>query len=56
VGSDFDGFRPPEPKGLEDVTCMPAITAGLVQRGYSEEEVGKILGGNFMRVFRQVLG
>jgi membrane dipeptidase len=56
LGSDFDGFRPPEPKGLEDVTCMPAITAGLVQRGYAEEDVRKILGGNLMRVFRQVVG
>jgi membrane dipeptidase len=56
LGSDFDGFRPPEPKGLEDVTCMPAITAGLVQRGYAEEDVRKILGGNLLRVFRQVVG
>jgi membrane dipeptidase len=55
LGSDFDGFHPPEPKGLEDVTCMPAITAGLVTRGYAEEDVRKILGGNFMRVFREVV-
>ena len=56
LGSDFDGFSPPPPVGLEDVTCMPNITAGLVERGYSVEGVRKILGGNFLRVFRQVAG
>lgn len=56
LGSDFDGFSPPPPVGLEDVTCMPNITAGLVTRGYSPEDVGKVLGGNFLRVFRQVAG
>lgn len=56
LGSDFDGFSPPPPVGLEDVTCLPGITGGLVERGYSEDSVGKILGGNFLRVFRQVAG
>ncbi len=56
LGSDFDGFSPPPPVGLEDVTRMPGITAGLVQRGYSEADIRKILGENFMRVFRQVAG
>lgn len=56
LGSDFDGFGPPAPAGLEDVTRMPALTAGLVSRGYSESDVRKILGGNFLRVFRQVVG
>jgi len=56
LGSDFDGFSPPPPAGLDAVTCMPDITVGLVERGYSEEEVRKILGGNFLRVFRQVAG
>lgn len=56
LGSDFDGFGPPPPVGLEDVTCLPAITAGLVERGYSEGNVRKILGGNLLRVFRQVAG
>ncbi len=54
LGSDFDGFPPPPPTGLEDVTCLPAITAGLVERGYSEDNVRKVLGGNLLRVFRQV--
>jgi len=56
LGSDFDGFRPPAPAGLEDVTHLPGITAGLVERGYSEEDVRKVLGLNWMRVFRQVAG
>ena len=56
LGSDFDGFGPPPPTGLEDATCFPNITIGLLQRGYGEDDVRKILGGNFMRVFRQVCG
>jgi len=56
LGSDFDGFSPPPPTGLEDGTCFPRITAGLLRRGYAEKDVQKILGGNFMRVFGQVCG
>jgi membrane dipeptidase len=44
------------PAGLEDVSKMPALTAMLLQRGYSEGDVKKILGGNFLRVMRQVIG
>jgi len=57
LGSDFDGFFGKEANvGLEDVTRMPGITAGLLDRGYKPEEIKKILGGNFLRVFRQVAG
>lgn len=57
LGSDFDGFFGEEKTvGLEDVSRMPAITAGLLERGYSAASVQKILGGNFLRVFRQVVG
>jgi len=56
LGSDFDGFGPRAPEGLEDVTCLPGITDGLVERGYSAGDVRRILGGNLMRVFRQVVG
>lgn len=56
LGSDFDGFGPPPPVGLEDASHLPAITDGLVRRGYAEQDVRKILGGNFLRVFRQVVG
>ena len=55
IGSDYDGMRQP-PVGLEDVSKMPNITRGLVSRGYSEDEIVKILGGNFLRVFREVIG
>jgi len=57
IGSDFDGFsEDSKVAGLEDVSRMPGITAGLLERGYSEAAVQKILGGNFLRVFRQVAG
>lgn len=55
LGSDFDGFGGVLP-GLEDVSKLPALTAGLVARGYSDQNVLKILGGNYLRVFRQVAG
>lgn len=53
LGSDFDGIEI-TPVGLEDVTKFPAITESLLQRGYSRQDVRKILGENFMRVFRAV--
>lgn len=52
-GSDFDGVGS-LPVGLSDCSMMPNITRELVRRGYTEDDIGKILGGNFMRVFRQV--
>jgi membrane dipeptidase len=56
LSSDFDGFGSVQVQGLEDVTYLPELTTGLVERGYGEEDVKKILGGNFMRVFREVVG
>lgn len=57
LGSDFDGFFEKERlPGLEDVSQMPNITAGLLRRGYKEEEIKKIMGGNFLRVFREIIG
>jgi membrane dipeptidase len=55
LGSDFDGIES-TPKGLEDVTTMPYFTEGLVKRGYLEEDIFKILGGNFLRVFKKIIG
>lgn len=49
LGSDFDGVSS-LPVGLEDVTGLPRITYGLLQRGYSEADVRKILGENLLRV------
>jgi len=56
LGSDFDGFSGKRPEGLEDVTRVPNITEGLIERGYSEEDVKKVLGENFLRVIREVMG
>ncbi len=55
LGSDFDGFRW-TPVGLEDVSCVPKITEELFARGYSPEDIRKILGENMMRVFEEVCG
>jgi membrane dipeptidase len=49
LGSDFDGI-PAAPQGLEDVSHMPFITRELVKRGFSPDDVRKILGENVLRV------
>lgn len=54
LGSDFDGIDS-TPEGLEDVTKLPCLTEGLLKRGYSEEDVKKILGQNFLRVIKEVM-
>jgi len=50
IGSDFDGFQGVYPTGLEDITCYPALTAGLLARGHSPAAVRSIMGGNLLRV------
>ena len=55
IGSDWDGVAGP-PNGLEDVSKMLALTAVLLERGYSERDIKKILGENFLRVIREVTG
>ena len=55
IGSDFDGITAP-PQGLEDISKMPALVAVLLKRGYSEGDIKKILGGNYLRVIREVTG
>jgi len=52
IGSDFDGITS-WPVGLEDVSCFPRLTQELLNRGRSDEEVRKILGGNVLRAFRE---
>ncbi len=52
IGTDFDGGGGVD--GCDDVSDMPNITQELVRRGYSEEDIQKIWGGNLMRVFREV--
>jgi membrane dipeptidase len=51
LGSDFDGIDS-SPKELNGVEDFPKITAALVKKGYSEKDIKKILGGNFLRVLR----
>lgn len=51
IGSDFDGINS-SPRELNDVTDMPLITEELLKRGYSKKDIYKILGGNFIRVFK----
>jgi membrane dipeptidase len=53
IGSDFDGVST-LPNGLEDVSCFPRLTAELLRRGYGERDVKKVLGGNVLRVMREV--
>ena len=52
LGSDFDGST--MPIGMEDVSKLPKITDALLKKGYSEQDVGKILGGNILRVMEHV--
>jgi membrane dipeptidase len=52
LGSDFDGV-PALPVGLEGIDGLPKITLELVKRGWSDEDVKKVLGENFLRVFAQ---
>lgn len=57
LGLDFDGMGGAGGNGvLRDVSEVPLIAEGLVQRGYSDDEVKMILGENFMRVFNRVIG
>lgn len=51
LGSDFDGIES-TPQQLDDVTTYPLITKALVEKGYSEKDIDKILGGNFLRVLK----
>jgi membrane dipeptidase len=51
LGSDFDGGT--MPAGMEDVSKLPKITDALLRRGYSEQNITKILGGNLLRVMRE---
>jgi membrane dipeptidase len=54
LGSDFDGVDGQLPEGMDSAADLPKITAGLMERGYSAEDCRKILGGNLLRVFREV--
>jgi len=52
LGSDFDGTTVPD--GMEDVSKLPKITAALLAKGYSEQDVKNILGENILRLLDRV--
>jgi membrane dipeptidase len=53
IGTDFDGIPVP-PAGIDSAADLPKITAALMARGYTAEDMHKLLGGNLLRVFRDV--
>ena len=54
IGSDFDGVGGQLPAGIDSAADLPKITEALMARGYSAADCRKILGGNLLRVFREV--
>jgi len=54
LGSDFDGVSGATPQGMDSAADLPKITEALIERGYSAEDIHKILGGNVLRVFTEV--
>jgi membrane dipeptidase len=53
IGSDYDGVNC-VPDGLDNVSKFPSLTRALLEKGYSEEAIRKIYGGNILRVMRAV--
>lgn len=53
LGSDFDG-GPTPPKGMHDIADLPRLTQAMLNRGWTETRIRKFLGGNLLRVYRQV--
>jgi membrane dipeptidase len=53
LGSDFDG-GPTLPRGMRDIRDLPMLTEAMVKRGWSEPRIKKFMGGNLLRVVRQV--
>jgi len=54
IGSDFDGVGDSLPTGLKDVSYYPNLIQGFLERGYSEEDIRKILGENLLSVWLAV--
>ncbi len=55
LGSDFDGIGPLKPSDVPDVSGYPVIVIELLKRGYAESDIKKILSGNFLRVWNDVI-
>lgn len=56
IGGDLDAAMIPVPQGIDSVRDYPRITEGLERRGYSDDDIERIMGGNFLRVFTEVRG
>ena len=54
IGSDYDGVGDTLPVGLKDVSTYPTLIQGLLERGYSRKDIQKVLGGNLIRVWKEV--
>lgn len=54
IGSDYDGVGDSLPVGLKDVSSFPNLVRGLLERGYSEEDIAGILGANLLRVWAEI--
>ncbi len=55
IGSDYDGMGPSQPTDLSDVSSYPKLVYELLKRGYKEDDIKKILSGNFLRVWNDVI-
>jgi len=53
LGSDFDGVDGATPEGIDSAADLPKITQALLDRGYSADDIRKVLGGSILRVFRE---
>ena len=54
LGSDFDGVSGATPESIDSAADLPKISQALLDRGYNAGDIRKILGGNLLRVFRDV--
>ena len=53
IGSDFDGISGMTPEGMNDVSRYPALVKGMIDLGYSDSDIRKIMGENILRVMRE---
>jgi len=56
LGTDFDGFSAPYGVVMPDCSHLAELTAALLERGYPEADIGRIMGGNWLRVIEDVVG
>ncbi len=54
IGSDFEGIGNSAPRGLEDVSKLPDLVVEMIKAGFTDEEIKKVLGLNFLRLYKEV--